>query len=68
MGGNLISFIRLYKDMSPIVWTLENVQQQEYFDPSPYASMAWGIHEGLILQPLRGVDFGGHSAGFTGVI
>lgn len=40
MGGNLISFIRLYKDMRPIVWTLENVEQDEYFDPNPYASMA----------------------------
>lgn len=40
MGGNLISFIRLYKDMRPIVWTLENVEQEEYFDPNPYASMA----------------------------
>lgn len=28
MWGNLISFIRSYKDMSFIVWTLENVQQQ----------------------------------------
>lgn len=68
MGRNLISFIRLYKDMSPIVWTLENVQQQEYFDPGLYASMAWGIHEGLSPQPVRGVDFGGHSAVCTGVI
>lgn len=41
------------------------MQQEEYFDPILYASMAWNIHEGLIPQPVRGVDFGGHSAGFT---